>query len=126
VEIRTITIKNTIMKNNVTKIIIGDTEVYQYNGLSIDKTFWEDACCPLCCKGISEDDMCDIIVLLYDILVCTFGEKTIEKYIYCCNNGLYSTEDLDETEYDNISYTHCSEEEQLFVKFGAIYYEDME
>ena len=116
------------MKNDVVKTSICEVEEYDYKGLRIDKSTWEGACTPICCDTITEDDMCDIVVELYDTMVCAFGQQMVDEYIYCLNSesDIYSTNNLSEDEFENINDLRWIEEEHLFIDYGGIYYEDIE
>lgn len=89
---------------------------FEYKGIRIDKDTWESAICPICCKNITDDDMCCIVRTIYDSLVNEYDEQTISEYVT----------DLQETNfelYDTIDAFRFREEEALFLLNGGFYYE---
>lgn len=89
---------------------------YVYNGISIDSTTWESAPFPIYCGNINEEDMCCIVRTLYDLLVQEYGEEMTKQYINDVNGF---------DEWDNIDNFRWTEEEELFLEWGGIYYEDI-
>jgi hypothetical protein len=89
---------------------------YTYKGISIDTTTWESAPFAIYCGNISEEDMCCIVRTLYDTLVQVYGEETIDRYINDVNGF---------DEWDDIDNFRWTEEEELFLNWGGIYYEDI-
>lgn len=89
---------------------------YTYKGISIDTTTWESAPVAIYCGNISEEDMCCIVRTLYDTLVQVYGEETIDRYINDVNGF---------DEWDDIDNFRWTEEEELFLNWGGIYYEDI-
>ena len=60
--------------------------------------------------------MCCIVRTLYDTLVQVYGEETIDRYINDVNGF---------DEWDDIDNFRWTEEEELFLNWGGIYYEDI-
>ena len=89
---------------------------FNYEGIEIDSVTWEGAPCPICCKDITDDDYCDIVITLYNILVDCFGKEQINKYINKMVHGV---------DFDDIDDFRWREEEKLFLDYGGRYYEDM-
>ena len=92
-------------------------KTFNYKGIEVDRVTWESAPFPICCNNISDEDMCMIAKMLYHILCNEFGGYEIKKYIEWGREW---------EEYDKIDDFRWVEEEELFCKFGGIYYEDME
>lgn len=99
---------------------INGVTYYEYKGIEIDKLTWEEAPTPICCDKITNEDMCNIVINLYNWLCGLFGKEKIEKYV----KGKEEWED-DYYEYEKINEEHWEEEENLFIEFGGEYYEDM-
>jgi hypothetical protein len=114
----------------VEKIKTNGIDEFYYNGIYIDRQTWEDAPCPICCENISDDNMCKIIITLYDELVTVYGLDEVKKYIsYKNKQSINELDEFTETELhdmDNIDDYRWTIEEQLFNEFGGVYYEDME
>ena len=89
---------------------------YDYKGIKIDTTTWESAPFPIYCGGISEESMCAIVRSIYDALVEEYGEEMTERYINDVNGF---------DEWDNIDDFRWREEEELFLEWGGMYYEDI-
>jgi hypothetical protein len=116
--------------NDVKKEIINGTEIYNYKGIEIDKSTWESASCPMFCGKITDDDMRQLVVYLYDAMVSAYSEKEVEYYVKIkkslanCETSGYDDNDIEY--YDRMDQFRWVEEEMLFNSFGAVYYEDIE
>ena len=116
--------------NDVKKEIINGTEIYNYKGIEIDKTTWESASAPMYCGEITDDEMRQLVVYLYDEMVSVYGKQDVEKYVKIkksltnCENCDYDDNDIEY--YDRMDQFRWVKEEKLFNYFGAEYYEDID
>lgn len=116
--------------NDVKKEIINGTEIYTYKGIEIDKSTWENAPLPMFCDKITDENMRQMVIYLYDAMVNVYGEKEVEYYVKIkkslanCETSGYDDNDMDY--YDKMDQFRWVEEENLFNSFGAVYYEDIE
>lgn len=87
-------------------------KVFTYKGLSIDRITWESAPIPICTKAISDESMQLLVEELFDILNkwYKFDESDIK----------------DNTDNEDLDMARWREEEELFLKYGGVYYEDMQ
>lgn len=111
------------------KIIIeNDTKIFNYKGIEIDRTTWEQAPCPMFCGKITDDNMRQLVIYLYDAMVSVYGAQDVENYVKI-KNMLANGESCDYNDiqyYDKMDEFRWVEEENLFNSFGAVYYEDMD
>ena len=116
--------------NEVVKEVVNGVEIFTYKGLEIDRNTWESASCPMCCGKITDDNMRQLVVYLYDAMVSVYGEKEVEYYVKIkkslanCETSGYDDNDIEY--YDRMDQFRWVEEEILFNSFGAVYYEDIE
>ena len=116
--------------NDVKKEIINGTEIYNYKGIEMDKTTWESAAAPMYCGEITDDEMRQLVVYLYDEMVSVYGKQDVEKYVKIkksltnCENCDYDDNDIEY--YDRMDQFRWIKEEELFNYFGAEYYEDID
>jgi hypothetical protein len=85
---------------------------FTYKGLSIDRNTWESAPIPICTKAISDENMQLLVEELFDILnrYYRFNESDIK----------------DNTDNEDLDMTRWREEEELIIKYGGVYYEDLD
>ena len=98
-------------------------EEFKYKTLVINRNDFEDAPCPMNCDKISDKQMKLIAKMIYENL-CSyyyFGKEDVDNYF---NKTL--TEENNCSLWNLIDEAFLTEEEELFVKFGGVYYEDME
>lgn len=107
------------MNTEVKKENVNGTIVFNYKGIEVDKTTWESAPIPICCKNIDDESMCCIVRTLYDIIVQEYGQDYMDKYIAKDEDFIKSFE------WDNVDDFRWTEEEQLFIEWGGVYYEDL-
>ena len=113
--------------NEVVKEVVNGVETFTFNGIEIDKSTWENASCPMFCGKITDDDMRQLVVYLYDMMVYEYGKQDVEKYVKI-KKSLANCESCDENDinyYDRMDQFRWVEEENLFNYFGAVYYEDI-
>lgn len=104
------------MKTDVKITKYNDLILYSYKGLTIDTSTWENESSAIYCGNINEEGMCCIVRTLYDTLVEKYGEEIVSRYI----------KDLDKfDEWYDIDSFRFSTEEELFLKWGGIYYDDI-
>jgi hypothetical protein len=114
--------------NEVVKEVIDGVEIFTYKGIEIDRDTWESASCPMFCGKITDDDMRQLVVCLYDEMVSVYGEKDVKTYIEI-KDKLANCESCDYKDiqyYDEMDSFRWIEEERLFCYSGGVYYEDME
>lgn len=104
-------------------IIDEKNDIYEYKGINISKSTWEDAPCPMYCGNVAIEGIKNILRLLYRDLVVTYGEDIVKEYINYINGVENKVEDI--MLYENIDECRWKVEEQLFLDNGGIYYEDM-
>lgn len=107
---------------------IGNTKIFNYKGIEVDKYTWESAPAAMCCKDIDDDSMCQIAIYLYDTMVEVYGEEDVKRYVFSMIDRLSNFESYDVADieyYDEMDSFRWREEEELFIEFGAVYYEDM-
>ena len=92
---------------------------FNYKGIEIDRVTWESVGCPMCCKDITDENMCNIAITIYNILEDCFGKEKLNKYINKIVHG------VDFIDFDDIDDFRWREEEKLFLDYGGKYYEDM-
>lgn len=92
---------------------------YTYKGISIDSTTWECAPFAIYCGNITDEDYACIVRTLYDTLVQEYGKEDVEKYIERNEDFILNGE------WDKIDDFRWTEEEELFLNWGGIYYEDI-
>jgi hypothetical protein len=116
--------------NEVVKEVIDGVETFTYKGIEIDRDTWESAPEPMFCGKITDDNMRQMVVYLYDAMVSAYGEKEVEYYVKIkesladCETSGYDDNDIEY--YDRMDQFRWVEEEELFIEFGAVYYEDIE
>ena len=113
-------IKRYTMSKKMEKVtieVVNGAKCFTFNGIEVDRETWEGAISPICCDGISDEDMCMIVKILYHILCDEFGGYNISHYVEW---------GAEWEEYDKIDEFRWREEEELITQFGGIYYEDME
>jgi hypothetical protein len=116
--------------NDVVKEVFNGVEIFTFKGIEIDKSTWESASCPMFCGKITDDDMRQLVVYLYDEMVNEYGKQDVEKYVKIkkslanCETSGYDDNDIEY--YDRMDQFRWVEEEKLFNYFGAVYYEDIE
>lgn len=96
--------------------IVNGAKCFTYKGIEVDRETWEGAITPICCDKITDEDMCMIAKMLYHILCNEFGGYAVSHYVEWGNEW---------EEYDKIDEFRWREEEDLFLVYGGIYYEDM-
>jgi hypothetical protein len=101
----------------VTKFKVNGNDYYRYKGTIISKTTWEDAGCPIYCGGISEDKMIMLLIDLHNAATIYFGEEQYNNYL--------QNEIKDNLVAAKMNEILCELEEQMFIKYGGKYYEDM-
>lgn len=92
---------------------------FDYKGIEVDRVTWESAPCPMYCDKVTDEECCDIAKTLYLKLVDVFGIVAVGKYINKMVHG------VDFNDFDDIDDFRWREEENLFLDYGAVYYEDM-
>jgi hypothetical protein len=90
---------------------------FNYKGIEVDRVTWESAPCPMYCDKVTDEECCDIAKTLYLKLVDVFGIVEVTTYIKSDEKGSDRFNDIDDFRW--------REEENLFLDYGAIYYEDM-
>jgi hypothetical protein len=113
-------------KKDVVITTIGNTKIFNYKGIEVDKDTWEQAPCPMCCKDIDDNNMCQIAIYLYDKMVEVYGEEDVKQYVSMIDRlaNFESYDVADIQYYDEMDSFRWREEEELFIEFGAVYYED--
>lgn len=83
--------------------------------IKIELDSWEDAVCPICTKDVNLNDAEQ---MLYGTMKNWYGysDKDIEKYL----NG-----EGDNDKVEKFMSQLCKEEEDVVLKCGGVYYEDM-
>ncbi len=112
--------------NNFKDVVIttmNDTKIFNYKGIEIDRTTWEQAPCPMCCKDIDDDSMCAIVVTLYENLNSVYDEDDMNDYIEYVKGKEFSFER--QLYLEDMNDFRWIEEEELFCEWGGIYYEDI-
>ena len=104
------------MNKEIEIIKDGKCTEYKYKGLSVDNVTWESAGASMYCGHLTDEDFGCIVRTLYDTLVSVYGESMIEDYINNPNGF---------EEWDDIDDLRWREEEELFLEWGAVYYEDI-
>lgn len=104
-------------------IIDEKNDIYEYKGINISKSTWENAICPMSCKNITIEGIKTILTYLYKDLVVTYGEDIVKEYINYINGIDNKVEDI--MLYEKIDAYRWEFEEKLFLMNGAIYIEDM-
>jgi hypothetical protein len=114
-------------KKDVVITTIGNTKIFNYKGIEVDKDTWESAILPMCCNEIDDDNMCQIAIYLYDKMVEVYGEEDVKQYVSMIDRLANSKRcDVADILYFNeMDSIRWEEEENLFIEFGAVYYEDM-
>lgn len=108
------------MNIEVKKTDIGNNTIeYEYNGIKVDSSTWECAPFAIYCGNITDEDYACIVRTLYDTLIHEFGKEDIEKYIERNDDFILNGE------WDKIDDFRWVEEEELFLNWGGIYYEDI-
>ena len=114
--------------NEVVKEVINGVETFTYKGIEIDKSTWENAPASMFCGKITDDNMRQMVIYLYDAMVSVYGEQDVEKYVKI-KNMLANGESCDYNDiqyHDEMDQFRWNEEEIIFNSFGAVYYEDIE
>lgn len=114
-------------KKDVVITTIDNVKIFDYKGIKVDKDTWESAIAPMCCNEIDDDNMCQIAIYLYDKMVEVYGEEDVKQYVSMIDRlaNFESYDVADIQYYDEIDLFRWGEEEELFIEFGAVYYEDM-
>lgn len=102
---------------DVTIEVVNGAKCFTYKGIEVDRETWEGAISPICCDAITDVDMCMIAKLLYHILCNEFGGYAVSHYVEW---------GAEWEEYDKIDEFRWREEEDLFLVYGGVYYEDKE
>lgn len=101
----------------VTKFKKDGKEYYQYKGTIISKSDWENSRCPIYCGRISEDKMIMLLLDLHNGATIYFGEEQYNNYLQNKIEDNFVAAKMNET--------LCNMEEELFIRYGGKYYEDM-
>lgn len=101
---------------NVKRTFVNGEMQFDYNGLYITRSFWENAPLPICCRTITDEDMDRIIHTLYVILSSVYSAYEVKKYIEMGS---------DYSRFDKIDEYRTRVEESLFLEYGGKYYDGM-
>ena len=118
------------MENRIKDVVIttiGNTKIFNYKGIEVDKETWESAPAAMYCNEIDDDNMRQIAIYLYDKMVEVYGEEDVKQYISMIDRlANFESYDVADIEYYDEMDSFRWREEELFIEFGAVYYEDMD
>lgn len=104
-------------------IIDEKNDIYEYKGINVSKSTWENAPSPMYCGNITIEDIKIILKQLYTDLLVTYGEDTIKEYINYINGIENEVDDI--MLYEKIDMYRWKIEEELFLLNKGFYIEDM-